>query len=246
MIQKIPANLRHFKDFGWLKTYWLFSFDQYVDPNNMHFGNLRVFNDDLFEAKSGFPTHSHREMEIVTIVHSGAVSHNDSLGSMTKIQEQEIQRMSAGKWIAHSEFNQENQPLHLYQIWFLPHTKGIDPSYEQKKFPIELRQNCLLPVVVGNQIKITEEMPIIPIQMYSNAAIFLAEWEANFTRTYSVAKVINGNNSQRGVFLYLKEGHLQVDGTKLEKNDQLRITQQTEIEIQSISATSFILIDVEL
>src|SRR4051812_34159842 len=105
MIRTIRADERNFSDFGWLKTYWLFSFDNYYDPNNVEFGALRVFNDDVVKAGAGFPAHPHREMEIITTVLSGEITHQDSMGNKAVIKSGEVQRMSAGTGIAHSEHN---------------------------------------------------------------------------------------------------------------------------------------------
>ena len=143
MIKVIPAKDRHFNDFGWLKTYWLFSFDTYHDPQNMNFGSLRVFNDDVVDPQGGFPPHAHAEMEIITIVLSGAVAHSDSMGNKTVIRAGDVQRMTAGTGVRHSEFNFETEPLHLYQIWIMPDKRGLAPSYEQKTIRIADLKNQL-------------------------------------------------------------------------------------------------------
>ena len=105
MIQLISKDKRHFSDFGWLKTYWLFSFSKYFDPNNIQFGALRVFNDDIVAPGTGFPTHPHDEMEIITIVIKGEMTHEDSMGNKAVIKAGDVQRMSAGTGLTHSEFN---------------------------------------------------------------------------------------------------------------------------------------------
>ena len=117
MIHVIRADDRHFTDFGWLKTYWLFSFSEYYDPVNIQFGALRVFNDDVVAPHTGFGTHPHQEMEIITIVLDGEVTHEDSLGTKAVIRAGDVQRMSAGTGIRHSEFNLGEVPAHFYQIW---------------------------------------------------------------------------------------------------------------------------------
>ena len=116
MIHVIRADERHFTDFGWLKTYWLFSFSEYYDPTNIQFGALRVFNDDVVAPHTGFGTHPHEDMEIITIVLDGEVTHEDSLGTKAVIRAGDVQRMSAGTGIQHSEFNLGEAPVHFYQI----------------------------------------------------------------------------------------------------------------------------------
>mgnify|MGYP001812022466 FL=1 len=124
----IPANQRHFTNMGWLQTYWLFSFSNYYDPANMGHGKLRVFNDDVVRPKTGFPTHPHEEMEIITIVLKGEISHKDSMGNGGVIRAGEVQRMSAGTGLTHSEYNEADLDLHFFQIWILPDESGLPPS----------------------------------------------------------------------------------------------------------------------
>ena len=120
MIEIVKAGARHLSDFGWLKTYWLFSFSDYYDPRNIQFGALRVFNDDVVQPGTGFPTHPHEEMEIVTIVLDGEMTHQDSMGNKTVIRTGDVQRMSAGTGLTHSEYNLADRPVHFYQIWIFP------------------------------------------------------------------------------------------------------------------------------
>src|SRR5210317_1860784 len=146
MIEIIKADERHFSDFGWLKTYWLFSFSNYFDPHNIQFGALRVFNDDVVEPGTGFPTHPHEEMEIVTVVLDGEITHEDSMGNKSVIRKGDVQRMSAGTGLTHSEFNLADKPVHFYQIWILPDQRGLSPSYDQKRFDTGLVKNRVYPV----------------------------------------------------------------------------------------------------
>ncbi len=135
MIQIRKANDRGETNLGWLQSHHSFSFSNYHDPKHVHFRHLRVINDDFIAPSGGFGTHPHNDMEIITFIHSGSLKHEDSLGNGSIIQKGEIQRMTAGTGIMHSEFNaSDTEYVHLYQIWIFPDKKGLTPSYEQKSY----------------------------------------------------------------------------------------------------------------
>ncbi|HSE98765.1 MAG TPA: pirin family protein [Blastocatellia bacterium] len=232
MIRIIKADERHFSDYGWLQTYWLFSFSDYYDPSNVQFGSLRVFNDDVVQPGSGFPTHPHREMEIVTAVLSGELTHKDTSGGRGVIAAGEVQRMSAGTGIAHSEFNLSDSPVHLYQIWIYPDEQGLKPGYEQRSFEGISRKNRLLPVASGQGLADT-------VTIHTDATIYMSEIEAGRSIGFET-------DPSRGTFIYVTGGSLSVNGERLEARDQARVTAEATIDLKAEEDASLILIDVPL
>jgi redox-sensitive bicupin YhaK (pirin superfamily) len=230
MIKIIRAKDRYFSDFGWLKTYWLFSFSDYFDPTNIQFGALRVFNDDVVESHTGFPTHPHREMEIVTIVDEGKITHADSMGNETVIGAGEVQRMSAGTGLTHSEFNLTSEPVHFCQIWIFPDEPGLAPSYDQRRYAPPEWRNRLLPVASGQGLKDV-------VTFHTDATIYRADLDHNHALTFKTADL-------RRIFLYLLKGSVAVNGRHLGHNDQARIDLEHKITITASGDASFVLIDV--
>lgn len=226
----IPANKRHFSDRGWLQTYWLFSFSDYYDPANMGHGKLRVFNDDVVKPGTGFPTHPHDEMEIITIVLKGKITHKDSMGNGGVIRAGEVQRMSAGTGLTHSEYNEADRDLHFYQIWILPDQRGLAPSYEQKKFDSANFKNVLFPVASG------QDRPGA-VSFHTDATIYRSQLDAGRRLEYPTA----GN---RKLFVYLTSGILRVNGEKLGEKDQARLDTVEKLEFEADKDSDFILIDV--
>jgi redox-sensitive bicupin YhaK (pirin superfamily) len=230
MIQVMRADERHYTDFGWLKTYWLFSFAEYYDPANIQFGALRVFNDDVVKPHAGFGTHPHAEMEIITVILSGEVTHEDSLGNKAVMRAGDVQRMSAGTGIQHSEFNLGDAPVHFYQIWIYPDTSGLAPSYDQKSFMGVNRTNRLLPVASG------QGLPDVVV-FHTDATIYVSELEAQHTLTHAA-------DGSRRVFIYVTDGDLAVPGARLYTKDQARIDPEAPVTLTAHADTSFVLIDV--
>lgn len=229
-IDIIRAADRHFTNFGWLKTHWLFSFASYYDPHNIQFGALRVFNDDIVEAGTGFPTHPHKEMEIITIVLDGEMTHQDSMGNQAVIKAGDVQRMSAGTGLTHSEFNLAETPVHFYQVWILPDVAGLEPSYDQRSFPLGTWQNQLLPVASG-------QGPDNVVTFNTDATIYRGQLDAGNTIKFD-------STAGRRLFIYLSEGLLRVDGLALNKEDQARIDTEKPLFLEAGSDADFLLIDV--
>lgn len=230
MIQIIKADERHFSDYGWLKTYWLFSFSSYYDPRNIQFGALRVFNDDVVEPGEGFPTHPHEEMEIITLVLDGEMTHADSMGNKTIIRAGDVQRMSAGTGLTHSEFNLAGRPVHFYQIWIFPDRAGLKPSYDQKTFAPGDWQNRLCPVASGRGHPGA-------VTFHTDATIYRCALDAG-------REVALDATAGRRLFIYLTGGRLSVNGKPLAPKDQARIDIEAPLAVKAIDPADFILIDV--
>jgi redox-sensitive bicupin YhaK (pirin superfamily) len=233
MLRIIPAGARHFEDSGWLQSYMLFSFSNYYDPENVQFGNLRAFNDDTVQPGRGFSTHPHSEMEIISVVLDGEITHEDSMGNRGNLGKGEVQHVAAGTGILHSELNRGKEPLHFYQIWILPSTSGLEPSYSQKKFEEQEWRNQLLPVAsgrdFGNALKINADATIYRCGLEKGHVIHF------YTQ------------DNRRTFIYMSAGELSVNGQRIEQGDQARIDLEQVIHMESVCAgmpAEFILIDV--
>ena len=229
MIRIVPAAERHFSHYGWLKTYWLFSFSDYHDPANIRFGSLRVFNDDIIAPGGGFPTHPHREMEIVTVVLDGELTHEDSMGNRGVIKAGEVQRMSAGTGVTHSEFNLGEKPLHLYQIWIIPGKDGRPPSYDQKGFDRSSWENRLFPVASGRSIPGA-------VTFHSDATIYRAALDAGREITIE-------ETAGRKIFIYLTGGEISVNDHTMKENDQARIDVETPVTIRAGERSELVVIE---
>jgi len=230
MIEIIRAHQRHFQDFGWLKTYWLFSFASYFDPRNIQFGALRVFNDDVVQPGTGFPTHPHAEMEIITVVLDGEITHEDSMGNKGTIGKGEVQRMSAGTGLTHSEFNLSRSPVHFYQIWIHPDIPGLEPTYDQRKYEDSEWKNRLFPLASGQGIPGT-------VTFHTDATIYRAALDAGRKVTFEKTK-------GRRLFVYLTEGSLLVDDQLLEAKDQARADVEAPLVLEARQDSELMLIDV--
>lgn len=229
-MQIIKAKDRFHLESDWLSAYWLFSFDRYYDPSNMSFGPLRVFNHDTIAGGGGFPTHSHREMEIVTYVLSGKLAHKDSTGGIGFINAGEVQRMTAGTAIAHSEFNaSETDPTRLLQIWVLPERAGLTPSYEQKQFTAEQRTGVLLPIASGQDVP-------GGVTIHQDTTFYVSKLRTGDQVTHEL-------KTGRRAFLYVIEGEVTLNGEALGTGDQARITESGKLKLSASHESEIILID---
>ena len=240
MIQTIRSSDRYHFETDWLKTNWHFSFDHYHDPANISFGPLRVFNDDVVTPGGGFPLHGHREMEIVTYVIEGSLEHKDNLGNNGVIRPGEIQRMSAGTGVRHSEFNHsEQQPVHFLQLWITPAVDHLPPSWEQKSFSLKDRSGKLLPIAVPAGANGNNRTSAV--QIHQDATIYtslLAPGEA----------IAHKLDQGRRAYIFVIGGKLRVNGETLAAGDQARVTSERELQLSSPSGSNadtadFLLLD---
>ena len=197
---------RGYADHGWLKSWHSFSFADYYDPAHMGWGNLRVINDDLIAPGSGFGMHGHRDMEIVTYVTAGALAHRDSMGNGTAIPPGDVQRMSAGRGVRHSEFNHApDQTTHLFQIWIEPRELGIEPGYEQKSFgPAEKRGKLRLIAAPDGAAG--------AVTIHADASIYAGLFDGDEAATLPL-------DPARKAYVHVARGTLAVNGQNLQKGD---------------------------
>jgi hypothetical protein len=205
------SNERGFADHGWLKSFHTFSFADYFDPNHVEFGPLRVINEDRVQAGAGFGTHSHRDMEIVSYVLSGQLAHKDSLGNGSVIEPGDVQRMTAGTGVQHSEFNPStDEPVHFLQIWIQPAERNLAPGYEEKRFSAQEKRGRLRLIVSPDH---AEGSLTIHQDAKIYAGLFNGEERAEL-------EVPDG----RRIYLHVARGAIAANGTALDAGDALRIT----------------------
>lgn len=230
MFQLRPGNQRGHTQIEWLNSYHTFSFGEYYDPRFMGFSDLRVINDDVVAPGKGFGTHPHSNMEIISIVLEGALEHKDSLGTGSIIRPGEIQQMTAGSGVFHSEFNPSNtEPVHFLQIWIIPSFQDLKPKYEQKSFDRKNLLNQLYPIV-------TPEGKDGTIQIYQDAEIYQSLIEANQVILYSVIP-------DRKYWIQVAQGSITVNDHPLIAGDGLAISDEDQkIEIRGIDELSNIIL----
>ncbi|MDR1797745.1 MAG: pirin family protein [Clostridiales Family XIII bacterium] len=200
---------------GWLDSHFHFSFAEYFNPDNIQFGDLRVINDDMVMPGTGFPTHPHRDMEILSYVVSGALTHGDSMGNEQTLTRGQVQYMSAGTGVTHSEFNLGSEVLRFLQIWILPDAAGYEPNYGDYRFAFEDRVGKWLPIAtsVGN------EKSEAPIRIHQDMNVFATVVRAGGEESFAVGE-------GRQAYMVLIEGEAEVNGVKLGARDALEITEE--------------------
>lgn len=224
------ANDRFLTEAGWLKSYHTFSFGEHYDPAHMGFSALRVINEDWVQAGRGFGTHPHRDMEIITYILDGELQHKDSLGSGGVIRPGEIQRMSAGTGVAHSEFNPSQETdVHLLQIWIMPSKPGFPPSYEQKKIELSSVPGALTLIASPDgddgSVKINQAARVYAGKLTKGEV-------GSFT-----------NAADRSVWLQVAKGSVAVDGVTLEAGDGMGVREVEKLNLSTSESVEFLLFD---
>jgi hypothetical protein len=228
MFDIIRSDTRGSADHGWLKAKHTFSFAEYRDPERVHFGHLRVINEDRIAPAQGFGTHPHKDMEIVTYIISGAIEHKDSMGNGTVIRAGEVQRMTAGTGVMHSEFNHSrDEELHLLQIWIFPEKKDLEPGYEQTLFPREDKLNRLR--LVGSR-----DGRDGSITIHQDVDLYASILDPGH-------EVMLDNVAERRIFVQVISGDLDVNGKKLSAGDGAQMREAAEVHAKSRTGAEFLL-----
>jgi redox-sensitive bicupin YhaK (pirin superfamily) len=232
MIKIRPAAARGHANHGWLDTYFTFSFANYYDPKHMGFRDLRVINEDWVSGGKGFGAHAHNDMEIITYIIEGELSHRDSTGTEATIKQHDVQRMSAGTGVVHSEYNHSDKPVHLLQIWIMPEADGLQPSYEDHTFPREQKQNQLRLIAShdgrDNSTRINQDASVYASLLDSGKSLDLALQPG------------------RHAWVQLVGGELEVNGTRLAKGDGAAVSDAGHLTLASVGgngAAEFLLFD---
>ncbi len=230
MIEVIPSETRGSADHGWLKAKHTFSFAEYHNPKRVHFGPLRVINEDRIAPGQGFGTHPHKDMEIVTYPISGAIEHKDSMGNGTVIMAGEVQRMTAGSGVQHSEYNHsKSEELHLLQIWMFPEQKDLEPGYEQTMFTREdkLDRLCLVASRDGRNGSVT---------VHQHVDLYASILQVN-------TKIEHAIGDAHKIFVQVISGEIVVNGQAVSAGDGLQITGEGKLGISSKSEAEFLVFD---
>ncbi|HRO42240.1 MAG TPA: pirin family protein [Flavipsychrobacter sp.] len=230
-----PADSRGHLDHGWLDTYHSFSFGSWHNPERVHFGELRVLNDDYVKGGFGFGKHPHDNMEIITVVLKGALEHQDSMGHTEAIHVNEVQVMSAGSGITHSEYNHnKDEDVNLIQIWIFPKERNVAPRYEQRVFDANERVNRLQMLV--SPIDRNDD----GLKIHQDAWIYRTQLE----KGKSINMELSG--SQHGVYAFVIEGSISLNGTQLEKRDAMGISDVTHIDLSANENADILLLEVPM
>jgi len=230
MLEMRKSGERGAANHGWLSSQHTFSFADYYDSKQMGFGPLRVINEDRVQAGAGFATHSHRDMEIISYVLEGALEHKDSLGTGSVLHYGDVQRMSAGTGVRHSEFNHSaTETLHFLQIWIEPKFTGLPPSYEEKYFDPESKRGKLLLVASAD----AREGSVL---IHQDASVYASILDEDDAMEYVLG-------AGRRVYLHLIRGKLSVNGTAIERGDALKVTDETLLQLGQAENVELLLFD---
>ena len=230
MIDRRPFEKLGGADHGWLDAKHHFSFASYRNPANMNWGRLRVWNDDTIAPDTGFPAHPHADMEIITYVREGAITHQDSLGNTGRTEAGDVQVMSAGSGVRHSEYNRESTPTRIFQIWIEPDTRGGAPSWGAKPFPRGERSGRFVTLASGH----ADDTDALPIR--ADARVLGATLHAGETATVEL-------DPQRHAYLVPAHGTIEVNGVRIEARDGAAITGEERLELRAFEDSEIVLVD---
>jgi redox-sensitive bicupin YhaK (pirin superfamily) len=230
MIERRPFNELGGADHGWLKAKHHFSFANYADPSRMGWGALRVWNDDEIAANSGFPPHPHADMEIITYVRDGAITHEDSLGNKGRTEAGDVQVMSAGSGIRHAEYNVENETTRIFQIWIIPEARGGEPTWGSRPFPKGERHGRFVVLASGRD----GDGDALPIR--ADARVLGATLQAGESATYAL-------EPGRHAYLVPAKGSVEVDGMRIDARDGAAIRDAAAITVKALEDAEVVLVD---
>ncbi len=231
MIELRPFQSLGAANHGWLDAHHHFSFGNYRDPSRVNWGALRVWNDDSIEAGTGFPTHPHEDMEIITYVREGAITHRDSLGNEGRTEAGDVQVMSAGTGVRHSEYNHESVDTTLFQIWIIPDERGGSPNWGAAKFPKDDRSGAFVTLASGMHADSDDALPI-----RANARVSGATVKAGESVTYDTS-------ADRHLYLVPATGKIRIGDVEANARDGVAITQQESITITALEDSEIVLVD---
>jgi len=221
---------RGFADHGWLKSFHTFSFADYFDPKHVDFGPLRVINEDRVQPGAGFGTHAHRDMEILTYVLSGALAHKDSMGNGSTIRPGDVQRISAGRGVQHSEFNASNsEPVHFLQIWIMPDVRGIEPGYEERHFSAQQRRGRLRLIASPDRADGS-------VLIHQDARVYAGLFDGGESARLEI-------EPGRRVYVHVARGQINVTGVALASGDALKLTDTTTLLLQDARQAEVLVFD---
>ncbi|MEO0643409.1 MAG: pirin family protein [Pseudomonadota bacterium] len=232
MIELRPFESLGSANHGWLDAHHHFSFAGYHDPARVHWGSLRVWNDDTIAAGTGFPTHPHNDMEIITYVRKGAITHRDSMGNEGRTEAGDVQVMSAGRGVEHSEYNRESEDTTLFQIWIIPDERGGDPSWGARQFPKGGRAGQFVTLASG-----AANDDALPIR--SNAKVLGATIMAGESLTYDVS------SPDRHLYLVPATGEVRIEDVTAKARDGVAITQKDSVTITALEDSEIVLVDAD-
>ena len=230
MIQIRRADDRGYADHGWLRSYHSFSFADYFDPEHVEFGPLRVINEDRVVPGAGFSTHGHRDMEIISYVLEGALAHKDSTGTSSVIRPGDVQRMSAGRGVLHSEFNgSQSEPVHFLQIWIQPDVRGVEPSYEQKHYPDAEKRGRL-------RLVASPDGADDSVRIHQDARVYAGRFDG-------AERVDLALSPGRRAYVHVARGRVSVNGEALAAGDAIKLTEVDAVRVANGDGAEVLVFD---